>query len=56
MKGEPDCIDPIAVIKRFGRVPSADSFITRRTQGPGLASNFFYQITPEQVSRGVGVQ
>ena len=33
-----------AVIKKRGRVPAQDGFIARRTAGPGLASNYFYQV------------
>ncbi|KAJ8317953.1 hypothetical protein KUTeg_003044 [Tegillarca granosa] len=36
------------VIKSRGRVPSSDGFVARRVSGPGLASNFCYQINPEQ--------
>ncbi|CAH1793364.1 unnamed protein product [Owenia fusiformis] len=36
------------VIKKRARVPASDSFIARRIAGPGLASNYFYQIKPEQ--------
>ena len=33
-----------AVIKKRGRVPAQDGFIARRIAGPGLASNYFYQV------------
>ena len=33
-----------AVVKSHGRVPSRDGFVARRIAGPGLASNFFYQV------------
>ncbi|KAG1671497.1 hypothetical protein GQR58_016444 [Nymphon striatum] len=36
------------VIKRKGRIPAVDSFIVKRIAGPGLSSNFFYRIRPEQ--------
>ncbi len=36
------------VLKRAARVPAAESFLARRVAGPGLASNYFYQIRPEQ--------
>ena len=36
------------VIKKRARVPAGDSFIAKRISGPGLASNFFYQIKTEQ--------
>ena len=38
-----------SVLKRLARVPSTDTFVARRIGGPGLASNFFYQVKPEQV-------
>ena len=37
-----------AVIRKRARVPAGDSFIVRRTAGPGMASNYFYQIKTEQ--------
>lgn len=37
-----------AIIKKRGRVPSRDGFTVRRIAGPGLASNYFYQVRPEQ--------
>ncbi|KAG8229642.1 hypothetical protein J437_LFUL015593 [Ladona fulva] len=36
------------VIKKRARVPASDSFVVKRIAGPGLASNYFYQIKPEQ--------
>ncbi|XP_063235543.1 uncharacterized protein LOC134538292 isoform X2 [Bacillus rossius redtenbacheri] len=36
------------VIKKRGRIPASDSCMVRRIAGPGLASNYFYQIRPEQ--------
>ncbi|XP_013411124.1 uncharacterized protein LOC106174227 isoform X2 [Lingula anatina] len=36
------------VIKKRGRVPAHDGFVAKRTAGPGLASNYFFQIRPEQ--------
>ncbi|KDR19062.1 hypothetical protein L798_06418, partial [Zootermopsis nevadensis] len=36
------------LIKKRGRVPASDSFVVKRIAGPGLASNYFYQIRPEQ--------
>ena len=33
-----------AIIKSRGLVPAHDSFIARRVTGPGLASNYFYQV------------
>lgn len=35
-------------IKKSGRVPATDSFAVRRIEGPGLNSNYFYVIRPEQ--------
>ena len=37
-----------AILKPMAKVPANDTFIARRTAGPGLASNHFYQIQPEQ--------
>lgn len=34
----------VIVIKRRARVPATDSFVARRIAGPGLASNYFYQV------------
>ena len=34
-----------AVIKKRGRVPSQDGFVARRIEGPGLASNYFFQVS-----------
>uniref|UniRef100_A0A8D8Y4T6 Uncharacterized protein n=1 Tax=Cacopsylla melanoneura TaxID=428564 RepID=A0A8D8Y4T6_9HEMI len=36
------------LIKKRGRVPACDSFIVKRIAGPGLASNYFFQVRPEQ--------
>ncbi|XP_045212309.2 uncharacterized protein LOC123563530 [Mercenaria mercenaria] len=36
------------VIKSRARVPASDGFVARRVAGPGLASNYFLQIQPEQ--------
>lgn len=36
------------LIKKRGRVPASDSLVVKRIAGPGLASNYFYQIRPEQ--------
>ncbi|CAD5123849.1 DgyrCDS12155 [Dimorphilus gyrociliatus] len=41
------------MIKWRGRIPSSNSWIAKRISGPGLVSNFFYQIKPEQVLMGV---
>ena len=37
-----------AVIKKRGRVPAQDGFIARRIAGPGLASNYFYQVCQQK--------
>ncbi|KAB0793481.1 hypothetical protein PPYR_13101 [Photinus pyralis] len=36
------------IIKKRGRVPASDSFVVRRVAGPGLASDYYFQIRPEQ--------
>ncbi|XP_052759604.1 uncharacterized protein LOC128202638 [Mya arenaria] len=36
------------VIKSRARVPANDGFVARRISGPGLASNYFFQIQPAQ--------
>ncbi|KAH3866809.1 hypothetical protein DPMN_029932, partial [Dreissena polymorpha] len=36
------------VIKSRARVPASDGFVARRIAGPGLASNYFFQIQPAQ--------
>ena len=36
------------VLKPRARIPSRDTFFARRFAGPGLASNYFYQISVEQ--------
>ncbi len=35
------------VLLNKGRVPASDSFIAWRIAGPGLSSNYFYQVRPE---------
>ncbi len=35
------------VLRRLARVPSSDSFVARRTAGPGMACNHIYQMKPE---------
>jgi hypothetical protein len=42
-----------AFIKPLARVPANDSFAARRIAGPGLASNFLYQIRAEQALAAV---
>ncbi|XP_060827871.1 uncharacterized protein LOC132913490 isoform X1 [Bombus pascuorum] len=36
------------VIKNRGRIPASDSFVVKRIAGPGLTSDYYYQIRPEQ--------
>ncbi|XP_018330268.1 uncharacterized protein LOC108740446 isoform X2 [Agrilus planipennis] len=36
------------IIKKRGRVPASDSFAVKRVAGPGLASDYYFQIRPEQ--------
>ncbi|EEB13018.1 conserved hypothetical protein [Pediculus humanus corporis] len=36
------------IIKKRGRIPASDSFVVKRIAGPGLASDYYYQIKPEQ--------
>ncbi|XP_014469880.1 PREDICTED: uncharacterized protein LOC106741940 isoform X2 [Dinoponera quadriceps] len=36
------------VIKNRGRIPASDSFVVKRIAGPGLASDYYYQIKAEQ--------
>lgn len=36
------------IIKKRGRIPSSDSFVVRRIAGPGLASDYYFQVSPEQ--------
>ena len=36
------------VLKCQARVPSHDTFVAKRVEGPGLASRHFYQAKPEQ--------
>ncbi|KAI5727881.1 hypothetical protein M8J77_008103 [Diaphorina citri] len=43
-----DTIMFYGLIKKRGRVPACDSFIVKRIAGPGLASNYYFQIKPEQ--------
>eukprot|EP00092_Neocalanus_flemingeri_P037052 GFUD01040338.1.p1 GENE.GFUD01040338.1~~GFUD01040338.1.p1 ORF type:complete len:1135 (+),score=193.14 GFUD01040338.1:117-3521(+) len=37
------------VLKKRARVPAFNNFIAKRIEGPGMASNFFYQVKTEQV-------
>lgn len=36
------------VIKKRGRIPAGDSFVVKRIAGPGMASDYYFQIKPEQ--------
>ncbi|XP_050297770.1 uncharacterized protein LOC126737100 isoform X2 [Anthonomus grandis grandis] len=36
------------IIKKRGRIPASDSFAVKRVSGPGLASDYYFQISPEQ--------
>ncbi|XP_012234125.2 uncharacterized protein [Linepithema humile] len=36
------------VIKNRGRIPASDSFVVKRIAGPGLASDYYYQVRAEQ--------
>ncbi|XP_069125487.1 uncharacterized protein [Argopecten irradians] len=47
-RGAWDTVMYFTVVKSRGRVPSKDSFVARRIAGPGLASNYFFQIQTEQ--------
>lgn len=33
------------VIKNRGRIPASDSFVVKRIAGPGLASDYYYQVS-----------
>lgn len=48
LRGFWDTVMYYIVIKPRARVPINDSFVAKRISGPGLASNYFYQIEPEQ--------
>ena len=32
------------IIKKHARIPASNSWVARRTKGPGMASNYFYQV------------
>ncbi|KAH1016914.1 hypothetical protein HUJ04_008066 [Dendroctonus ponderosae] len=36
------------IIKKRGRIPACDSFAVKRIAGPGLAADYYFQISPEQ--------
>lgn len=33
------------VIKNRGRIPASDSFVVKRIAGPGLTSDYYYQVS-----------
>jgi hypothetical protein len=37
------------VVKRFARIPAHNGFLARRIAGPGLASEYFYQVSSPEV-------
>ena len=37
------------IVKRFARIPAHDSFLARRIAGPGLAAQYFYQVSSPEV-------
>ena len=37
------------VVKRFARIPAHNGFLARRTAGPGLAAEYFYQVSSPEV-------
>ncbi|CAF4418918.1 unnamed protein product [Rotaria sp. Silwood2] len=37
------------IIKRLARIPAHDSFLARRIAGPGLAAQYFYQVSSPEV-------
>ncbi len=43
------------ILKPLARVPATDSFVAKRVSGPGLASNYLYQIRPEQALAAVEI-
>lgn len=36
------------LIRKRGRIPASDSFVVKRIAGPGLASDYYFQVSPEQ--------
>jgi len=44
------------ILKRLARVPASDSFVAKRISGPGLASNYLYQIRAEQALAAVEIK
>jgi hypothetical protein len=41
------------IIKRFARIPAHNGFLVRRISGPGLASEYFYQVSSIEVLAGI---
>lgn len=37
------------IVKRFARMPAHNSFLARRISGPGLAAEYFYQVSSPEV-------
>jgi hypothetical protein len=37
------------IVKAFARIPTNDTFLARRISGPGLASEYFYQVSSPEV-------
>ncbi len=37
------------VVKRFARIPAHNGFLARRVAGPGLAAEYFYQVSSPEV-------
>jgi len=37
------------IVKRFARIPAHNSFLARRIAGPGLAAEYFYQVSSPEV-------
>jgi hypothetical protein len=37
------------VVKRFAKIPAHNGFLARRVAGPGLAAEYFYQVSSPEV-------
>lgn len=48
-RGTYDTIMYHLVVKRLARVPAHDSFLAQRIAGPGLAAQYFYQVSSPEV-------
>lgn len=44
-----DRIMYLSVVKRFARIPAHNNFLARRVAGPGLAAEYFYQVSSPEV-------